>query len=99
MQIPVLVEPVTGNGYRAQSPEPFAFTVEGATPEEAMQKLRELVAGRIAAGARVLPLEVPPSEHPLAPCAGWLRGDPMLDAWKQAMAEYRRKMDEDPDVP
>ena len=98
MQIPVLIEPVAGSGYRARGVEPFGFTVEAATPEEAMQKLREQIRDRIATGAKIVPLDVPPTEHPWAEFAGWLRDDPMLDAWKQAMAEYRRQRDEELDA-
>jgi len=99
VEIPILIEPVKGNGYRASGGEPFAFAVEGATREEALQKLRDLIQDRMAAGAEVVSLDVPPGPHPWSSFAGMLRDDPMLDAWKQAMAEYRRKMDEDPDVP
>ena len=30
MQIPVLIEPVAGNGYRASGGEPFGFTAVGS---------------------------------------------------------------------
>ena len=52
MQIPVLIEPVAPNGFRARSGEPLGLTAEGATREEALQKLRELVTRRIADGPR-----------------------------------------------
>ncbi len=51
MEIPVLIEPVGPNGFRARSGEPFGLTAEGATREEALQKLREMVQNRIAAAA------------------------------------------------
>jgi predicted RNase H-like HicB family nuclease len=98
MQIPVLIEPVADSGYRARGVGSFGFTVEAATPEEVIQKLQEQIKGHLAAGARIVPLEVPPTEHPWAEFAGWLRGNPMLDAWKQAMAEYRRQRDEELDM-
>jgi hypothetical protein len=99
VEIPILIEPVTGNGYRASGGEPFALAAEGATREEALQKLRELIQDRMAAGAEVVSLDVPPGRHPWSSFAGMLRDDSLFGAWKQAMAEYRRKMDEDPDVP
>ncbi len=40
MQIPVLVERVKGNGYRARGVEPFAVSAKGSTREEALAKLR-----------------------------------------------------------
>src|SRR5262245_53695757 len=99
MEIPVLIEPVSGNGYQATSGGPLGAVAEGKTPEEALQNLREMIEGRMAAGARIVSLQVSSPKAPWAPFAGMLRGDPMLSAWKQAMAEYRRRMDEDPDVP
>ena len=39
MQIPVLVEKVKGNGYRARGTEPFAISAKGSTREEALAKL------------------------------------------------------------
>jgi len=93
MELPVLIERVEGNGYRASGPGPFALTAEGATPEEALRKLREQVTSRAAAGDRFGSLEVPREEHPLAPFGGYLKGHPLLERWKQAMAEYRRERD------
>ena len=40
MQIPVLVEQVKGNGFRARGTEPFAVSAKGTTREEALAKLR-----------------------------------------------------------
>jgi predicted RNase H-like HicB family nuclease len=98
MQIPVLVERVDSNGYRARGPEPFGLTAEGSTEEEALQKLRELVQSRLAAGARLVQLDVP-EEHPWARFVGrWKEGDPVIEEWKKAVEEYRRQIDEDPDA-
>jgi hypothetical protein len=100
MEIPVLIEPVAGNGYRATGGSPFAVTAEGATREEALGKLRELIQHKLAGGAELVRLPVGPEEHPWAKFAGTLRADdPMVKEWRQAMEEYRQKMDEDPDVP
>jgi hypothetical protein len=99
MQIPVLIEPVAGNGYRARGPEPFALTAEGTTPEEALQKLHEQVTSRAAAGTRFVSIEVSREEHPLAQFAGYLKDHPLLERWKQAMADYRKQRDTDPDMP
>jgi hypothetical protein len=100
VQIPVLVEPVPGNGYRAKGGEPFAITAEGATQEEALCKLREMIEGRLAPGAQLTHLETGPPEHPLAEFAGiWKPDDPLIEEWKKAVEGYRRQVDEDPDVP
>jgi hypothetical protein len=98
MQIPVFVEPVKGNGFRAKGAEPFAFTVEGATREEAVGKFRELVVGKLSAGGEVLQLEVPARGHAWLNMAGlWDKDDPLVQEWEQIMAENRRKADEEPD--
>jgi predicted RNase H-like HicB family nuclease len=96
MQIPVLIEPVAGNGFRARGSEPFPLTVQGATAEEALQKLRELIQSRLVGGTQVVPLEIPVGEHPLAPFAGMFKDDPLFEEWQKAIAEYRQQADEDP---
>lgn len=90
MEIPVLLQPVAGNGYRAEA---LGLSAEGATQDEALTKLRTELAQRTAAGARIVPMVVPDGKPPWAEFAGELRDDPMLDAWKQAMADYRRQRD------
>jgi hypothetical protein len=101
VELSVLIEPVAGNVYRALGTEglTFGLTAEGATYEEAMDRLGELVKARISGGAAIRPLQVPPGPRPWSRFAGALRGDPLLGAWKQAMEEYRRKLDEDLDAP
>src|SRR5437868_4436360 len=97
MQIAVLLEKVAGKGYRARGGEPFALTAEGATREQALAKLRELIADKLRAGAEVVALEIP-AVHPALRTAGRLDpNDPMVQEWLEIMAENRRKADEDPD--
>jgi hypothetical protein len=95
MQISVLIEPVPGQGYRARGGKPLALTAEAATRDAAIQRLRELIEERVAAGAEIVSIDVPGSqiEHPWLPYAGMFRNDPLVEEWKQAMAEYRRQAD------
>jgi predicted RNase H-like HicB family nuclease len=98
MQIPVLVEAVAGNGYKAKGGEPFALTAEGETREEALGKLRELIEKKLNAGAQIVHLEVPDGANPWLRIAGTLNpDDPLVKEWKLIMEENRRKADEDPD--
>ena len=98
MEIPVLIEPVPPKGFRARSGEPFGLTAEGATREEALQKLRELVQNRIAGGGQVVAMGVPAVVSPLLRMAGiWEKDDPLIEEWKRAMEENRRAADADPD--
>ena len=97
MQIPVLVERVKGNGYRARGKDPFAVSARGATREEALAKLRAKIQARLKNGTEILGLEVGPQTHPLAEFAGMFKDDPLFDDWQKAIAEYRRQVDKDPD--
>src|SRR5262245_41526615 len=99
MQIPVLVEPVAGNGFRARGIEPFALCADAPTREEALAMFKQQLQDRLRGGAAIVPLEVAIEPHPLAEFAGMFKDDPMLAEWKQSMAEYRRQIDEGPDIP
>jgi predicted RNase H-like HicB family nuclease len=100
MQIPVLIERLPGNGYRASGGNPFGFTALGTTREEALSKLQEAMRNRLDDGAELIKVDVGPTEHPLAPFAGiWQEGDPLIEEWKKAVEEYRQEIDQEPDVP
>jgi len=91
MEITVLVEPAVGNGFRAVSGEPLHLVADAPTRDQAIEKLQGLIAGRLRSGAEVVRLKISPIEHPLAPFAGGLRDDPLLEPWKQAIGEYRQQ--------
>lgn len=101
MEIPVLIEPVAGNGYIAKTGEPLALCAEGSTRQEAINKLRELLTHRVANGAEIASLNLPgaASPNPWVEFAGMFKDDPYFDEWQQAIAENRRKADLEPDVP
>ena len=58
MQIPVLVEPIAGNGYRARGGEPLALTAEGPTRDAALAELIKQLQARLQSGAEIVPVEV-----------------------------------------
>ena len=93
MQIPILIEPIAGNGYRATGGPPLAASVEAPTREEALARLKELLDARLRNGAEVVPLETAPQPHPLAEFAGMFKDDPYFEEVLEIMAENRRKMD------
>ena len=99
MQISVLVERVKGNGYRARGTEPFALTAKGATREEALDKLRAKIQTRLKKGTEIVGLEIGSEAHPLAKYAGMFKGDRYFEDVVKIMAENRKTMDEDPNVP
>jgi predicted RNase H-like HicB family nuclease len=99
MQIPVLVEQVKGNGYRARGKDPFALSARGATREEALAKLRAKIETRLKNGTEIVGLEIGQEAHPLAEFAGMFKDDPDFNDVLKIMADNRKRMNEDPDVP
>lgn len=93
MEITVLVEQVSGNGFRAVSGEPLCLEADAPTRDEAVHKLQGLIEDRLQTGAEVLRLTISDSEHPLAAFAGMLKDDPLLPLWKDAMSEYRQQQE------
>jgi hypothetical protein len=98
MQIPVLVERMNENGYRARSGEPLPLAAEGATQEEAIRRLRALYTERLVAGARIVAVDIP-AENPWLQMAGFMKDDPMFEEWREAIAENRRRIEADPEIP
>src|SRR4051812_16391299 len=100
MRIPIVIERVSDNGFRARAGEPFALAADGATKDEARHNLQQLIEERVISGAEYTTVEIPGvnEEHPLAKYSGMFKDNPLMDEWRQAVAEYRRQVDEDPDV-
>jgi hypothetical protein len=99
MQIPVLVEPVTGNGFRAKAGEPLPLTAEGATPDEAVRNLRAAMDRQLKSGKQLLSVDIA-QENPWLAMAGMHDpGDPLVQKWKEEMAAYRQEVEDDPDRP
>lgn len=98
MNIPVSVEKVAGNGYRAAALADDRFSVEAATREEAIDRVRCLVQDRLASG-ELLNLEISegPATDPWLKFAGRWKDDPRFDEFVEAMKEYRKQVDSDPD--
>jgi hypothetical protein len=100
MEVPVIIEPVTGNGYRVTGAGGLSLglTAEGATAEEALNRLAEQLRTRLDAGAKLTELSVNAEAAPWTQDAGYLRDDPLYEPWREAMEEYRRTLDEDPEA-
>ena len=82
MQIPILIEPMAGNGYRASGGEPLALTAEGSSQDEALVNLRIKLTEKLGNGSVVVLLDLPAQTHPLAEFAGMFKDDPLLKDWK-----------------
>ena len=98
MQIPFLVEPVANHGYRATCGPPLGVSAEGATRDEAIDKLEVLLRDRLTNGVEVVAAEVPARavDNPWVKRAGMFKDDPMFAEVLEIMKENRRKDDEDP---
>ena len=99
MQIPILIEPMENNGYRARGGEPLAITAEGSTQEEALANLREKLNARLCNGGIVVPFDLPEQANPLAEFVGMFKDDPLIKEWKKSMKAYRKGRDKDANKP
>ena len=99
MQIPVLVEPVANNGFRAKAGEPLPLSAEGATPDEAVRNLRAALDRQLKNGKQLLALDVA-QENPWLAMAGMHDpNDPLVQQWKLEMAAYRQEVEDDSSRP
>jgi hypothetical protein len=98
MKIPVLIEPVKDNGFRASGLGPDDVVGEGKTDAEALLNLRKAIESRIRGGAKLTYLEIATDGASLQPAAGIFEpNDPLVQEWKDIIAENRRRDDEAPD--
>jgi hypothetical protein len=100
MQIQVLINPLADNRFQACGGSPFPLIAEGETPYEAVRNLRQLIQDRLRAGATVCRIDVPAHESRTAQWVGsWKPDDPLYEEWREAVEEYRRQVDEEPNNP
>ncbi len=97
MRVLVLVETVPGNGYRAKGGEPLALSADAPTRDEAIARLRDLIADRLSLGAELISLDVEGRKNAPVPQPIWDETDPLLDEWQGAMRDYRREVEADPE--
>ena len=97
MKIPILVQSENGNGFRAEVLPAQTFFAEGPTAADAMANLHGMIQAKIDQGAEIAYLEFAEKENPWLQLIGVYKDDPYLDEYKQAIAEHRRQVDEDPD--
>lgn len=100
MEIHVLLEPSPAGGFRARSGDPLNLTAEGVTPDAALHHFRDLIVDRITVCSRLTTLQIPTStetEHHLG--EGMYRDDPLYEDWRAEVENYRRQIEEDPDIP
>ncbi len=74
------------------------LTAEGATAAEAIDRLSKQIQIRVDAGARLTELSVAAALAPWKDDASYLQEDPLYEPWCDAMREYCRRLDEDPEA-
>jgi hypothetical protein len=90
MQLPVLIEPLSNDSFRATSGEPVPVVVEAPTPDEAMQKVQQAIRTKLESGARLASIVLTTGEHTWLPFAGMLSSDdPLVQEWIEVMKESR----------
>ena len=95
MQLPILIEPIEGGGFRAQTGAPLSLAAEGATAAEAAQQLTALVLDKIQRGVQISIISIPhvtPSRMPL-PADDLYKTDWVFRELQEAIAENRRQED------
>ena len=97
MDIPILLEPLPADGYRATSLLPTRLSVEAASREEALRQVTRLVHEQLA-HSEVVHLNVPLAgeSHPWRSLAGTWKDHPDIDEFDQHLSDYRRQVDADP---
>ena len=87
----VLLEKTT-TGYRASSGKPLEAETEGATRDDALNRLRDLMTRRLQGGVEIVDLEVPAEaskNNPWIKIQGVFKSDPLFYECQAAIAENR----------
>jgi len=93
VELAVLIQPTPGNGFRASCGDPLPVTAEGATREEALDKLRAALAERVGTGAEVVRVRIGRA----APTSPVWPDDGITAEWLAGIAAARRAADAAPD--
>ena len=90
MQIPVLIEPVANNSFRATAGAPLPLSAEGPTAEQAVQNLRVAMDAQLQGGKRLTVVDMPAAVNPWLAIAGMYDPkDALVKEWEQEVAAYR----------
>ena len=93
MDMTVFIESQNGR-FKASTSQPVTMETEGASREEALQRLQELARTRLAAGELVqVPLPNRDSGHLWMKFAGMWKEHPEFDQFQKNVLEYRQNLD------
>jgi hypothetical protein len=98
MHVLILIEPIGGGRFRANSGEPFGVSAEGGTAEEATHRLESILRDRLQSGSRLALLDLenglpPPTPAPLH-LEPLREDDWFFQTMREAIAENRQREDE-----
>jgi hypothetical protein len=97
MDVSVMLEQVSENGYRATALVPTPLVVEAPTREEAVDRIRALISARFARAELIqIPVSVTNEPNPWLAIAGTWRDHPDLDEVVESINAYRREVDAAP---
>lgn len=90
MTYPILLESKKQGGYRATVLGWPDCTAQGATRQEALSRIRQVLSDRLSR-AKIIPLEIEPSqpEHPWLKFAGMFKDNPVFD---EVVAEIKNRV-------
>ncbi|MCI0485750.1 MAG: hypothetical protein L0229_04030 [Blastocatellia bacterium] len=98
MTFDVILLKQADNGYIARPVLWPDSAVEGTTEQEALDRVRDLIRDLLGRTQLVqVEVDVPESQtdNPWLARAGWFANDPTWDDFLQAMADYRRQLDDE----
>jgi hypothetical protein len=100
VKVTVLLERLDERKYRASTSQPILLEAEASSREEAVERLRELAKKRLESGELVeISLPEVREPNPWVEFAGVWKDHPDFDAFRENIAEYRRKVDEAAPLP
>ena len=100
MEIPVLIEPLPTQGFRATTGEPFPLHASGDTPDEAFQRLRAAMSQQLQGGKKLMALKIDVGDNPWLDLIGSVDpNDPLTKVWESEMAAHRLEYENNPNRP
>src|SRR5438045_4856115 len=94
VEVPVIIEPVTGNGYRATGAGGLSvgLAAEGATAAEAIDRLADQIRSRVNAGAKLADLSGA-GAAPWRQDAGYRQDETLYEPWREGLDGYRLRVE------
>jgi hypothetical protein len=98
MDIPVLLEALPANGYRATSLTPTRVSAEAPSREEALEQVSRLLREQFAHAEVVhVSMDLSGENHPWHSLAGSWKDHPDAAEFDEHLRSYRRQVDADPE--